>query len=259
MLAGLLIGMGIVLPGVSGGVIAVILNVYDKIIFSVNNFFENKKENGIFLAKIIVSIIIGAIISANLLTYFFDKYLVEMSYLFIGLVLGTIPLIVKTYKEKSDKQLNYLVIIVVMLLSALLSIFLNGDVISTEKSFFNLFLSGVLFILGKVVPGLSSSVLLTMIGRYDLLLSVFSNPIEFLTSNFSDFIIILFGILIGFIVSMKIITYLLKKYYSLTYSVIIGFVIGSVVSLYPNEVSFLGIMFFLIGLILSFAIPFLKK
>lgn len=259
MLAGLLIGMGIVLPGVSGGVIAVILNVYDKIIFSVNNFFENKKENGIFLAKIIVSIIIGAIISAKLLTYFFDKYSVEMSYLFIGLVLGTIPLIVKTYKEKSDKQLNYLVIIVVMLLSGILSIFLNGDTISAEESFFNLFLSGVLFILGKVIPGLSSSVLLTMIGRYDLLLSVFSNPIEFLVSNFSDFIIILFGILIGFIVSMKIITYLLKKYYSLTYSVIIGFVIGSVVSLYPNEVSFVGIMFFLIGLILSFGIPLLKK
>lgn len=259
MLAGLLIGMGIVLPGVSGGVIAVILNVYDKIIFSVNNFFENKKENGIFLAKIIVSIIIGAIVSAKLLSYFFNKYLIEMSYLFIGMVLGTVPLIINTYKEKSDKQLNYIVIIVVMILSVLLSIFLKGDAISTKKSFLNLFFSGVLFITGKVVPGLSSSVLLTMIGRYDLLLSVFSNPIKFVTSNFSDFIVISFGILIGFIVSMKMITYLLNKYYSLTYSIIIGFTIGSVVSLYPNEVTFAGIMFFLIGLILSFGVPLFKK
>ena len=83
MLAGLLIGMGIVLPGVSGGVIAVILNVYDKLIFAINNFSENKKDNSIFLAKMIISLIVGAIISANLLTYFFEKYLVEMSYLFI--------------------------------------------------------------------------------------------------------------------------------------------------------------------------------
>ena len=124
MLAGLLIGMGIVLPGVSGGVIAVILNVYDKLIFAVNNFSENKKENSIFLAKMIVSLIVGAVISANLLTYFFDKYLVEMSYLFIGLVLGTVPMIVKTYKEKCDKSLNYVVLVFVMLTSILLT-FIN--------------------------------------------------------------------------------------------------------------------------------------
>ena len=124
MLAGLLIGMGIVLPGVSGGVIAVILNVYDKLIFAVNNFSEDKKGNSIFLAKIIVSLIVGAIISANLLTYFFEKYLVEMSYLFIGLVLGTVPMIVDTYKEKCNKPLNYVVLICVMVISVLLTTFL---------------------------------------------------------------------------------------------------------------------------------------
>ena len=107
MLAGLIIGIGVVLPGVSGGVIAVILNIYDKLIFAVTNFSKNKKENFIFLLKVIVGVIIGAIISANLLTYFFDKYLVEVSYLFIGLVLGTVPLLIKNYKEKCDKPLNY--------------------------------------------------------------------------------------------------------------------------------------------------------
>lgn len=261
MLAGLLIGMGIVLPGVSGGVIAVILNVYDKLIFAVNNFSKNKKDNSIFLTKMVVSLIIGAIISANLLTYFFEKYLVEMSYLFIGLVLGTVPMIVSTYKEKCDKPLNYGVLVCVMVISVLLTTFLKGNLfeIGNENSFLGLFLAGFLFIVGKIVPGLSSSIMLSIIGQYDLLLTAFSNPISFIETNFGNFIIIVIGLVCGFVISMKAMSYFLKKYYSITYSVIIGFVIGSVVVLYPGVFSFVGLLLFLIGLVTSFGIPLLKK
>ena len=261
MLAGLLIGMGIVLPGVSGGVIAVILNVYDKIIFSVNNFSKNKKENFIFLAKMFIFLIIGAIISANLLTYFFEKYLVEMSYLFIGLVLGTVPLIVRTFKEKCDKPLNYIVLVIVMITSVLLTTFLKGNLIELgdNNSIIGLFLAGFLFIVGKVVPGLSSSIMLSIIGQYDLLLTAFSNPLAFVSSNFGNFIIILIGLLVGLVISMKAMSFFLEKFYSLTYSVIIGFVIGSVVVLYPGIFTFSGVLFFLIGLVISFGIPLLKK
>lgn len=259
MLFGLLIGMGIVLPGVSGGVIAVILNVYDKIIFSLNNFFENKKENSVFLAKIIVSTIIGAVISAKILLYFFDKYIIEMSYLFIGLVLGTIPLIIKTYKEKTNQSLNYIVIVLVTIISIVLSIYLKESRIDSNNSILNLFLVGMLYTIGKVIPGISSSVLLTMIGKYELLLNIFSNPISFFITNKKETIIILVGILVGFIISIKAITYFLKKYYSITYSIIIGFVMGSIISLYPNEVSFVGFIYFLIGFTLSLGLPMLKK
>ena len=261
MLAGFLIGMGMVLPGVSGGVIAVILNVYDKIIFSVNNFFDNKKENGIFLGKIVLALIAGAILSANLLTYFFEHYMVEMSYLFIGLVLGTVPLIVDNYKEKSDKPLNYFILLFVMIISILLTTFLKGNLIElgNKNSFLGLFLAGFLFMVGKIVPGLSSSIMLSIIGQYDLLLTAFSNPIDFVSSNFINFIIILVGLIVGLVISMKTMSYLLKKYYSVTYSVIIGFVIGSVVVLYPGIFSFVGVLFFLIGLVTSFGIPLLKK
>ena len=261
MLAGLLIGMGIVLPGVSGGVIAVILNVYDRLIFAVNNFSENKKDNSIFLAKMIVSLIVGAIISAYLLTYFFEKYLVEMSYLFIGLVLGTVPMIVDTYKEKCDKPLNYVVLICVMIISILLTTFLKGNLfeIGNENSFLGLFLAGFLFIVGKIVPGLSSSIMLSIIGQYDLLLTAFSNPLSFVSSNFSNFLIILIGLACGLVISMKAMSFFLKKYYSITYSVIIGFVIGSVIVLYPGVVNVVGLLFFLIGLVTSFGIPLLKK
>lgn len=261
MLAGLLIGMGIVLPGVSGGVIAVILNVYDKIVFSINNFSKDKRGNALFLGKILISVVIGAIISANLLTYFFEKYLVEVSYFFIGLVLGTIPLLVKNFKEKCDKPLNYWVLVFVMIISVLLSVFLKNDLveIGNKNSFFGLLLTGSLFAVGKVVPGLSSSIMLNLIGQYDLLLSVFANPTHYISSNFVDFIIIIIGLIAGAYISLKIMSVCLKKYYAMTYSVIIGFVIGSVMVMYPGIVSFIGILFFLLGLLISFGIPLLKK
>lgn len=261
MLAGLIIGIGVVLPGVSGGVIAVILNIYDKLIFAVTNFSKNKKENFIFLLKVITGVVIGAIISANLLTYFFEKYLVEVSYLFIGLVLGTVPLLIKNYKEKCNKHLNYLVLFAVMIISGLLSITLKGNLFDSgnDDAFLGLFLAGILFAVGKVIPGLSSSIMLSIIGKYDLLLTAFSNPFDFVTTNFTNFIVIALGLVVGVLVSVKAMSICLKKYYSITYSVIIGFVIGSLVVMYPNVVSFIGILFFLIGLMLSFGIPLLKK
>lgn len=261
LLAGLLIGIGIVLPGVSGGVIAVILNVYDKIIFAVNDFHEDKRSNAVFLFKIFFGVIAGTIVSANLLSFFFERYLVEVSYLFIGLVIGTVPLLINNYKEKCNEKLNYFVLFVVMSISIFLSIGLKESLgeMSRNTSLFILLLAGFLFALGKVVPGLSSSIMLNIIGKYDLFLSLFSNPINFIFENTYEFIIILIGLIVGIIVSIKIMSFCLMRYCSITYSVIIGFVLGSVIVMYPGVVSFAGILFFLIGLVLSLGLPLLKK
>ena len=74
MLKGILIGIGMILPGVSGGVIAVILGVYDKIIYSLSNFFSDYKKNARFLIPLFIGMGIGAIISAKILIYIFNKY-----------------------------------------------------------------------------------------------------------------------------------------------------------------------------------------
>ena len=88
MLAGLIIGIGMILPGVSGGVLAVILGIYDKLIYCLNNFKSDIKGNIKFLLPIIFGLIIGSVISANILKFVFETYYVEVCYLFIGLILG---------------------------------------------------------------------------------------------------------------------------------------------------------------------------
>ena len=259
MIAGLLIGMGMMLPGVSGGVIAVILGIYDKIIFAVNNFKDNKKENILFLLKIFIGIIIGVIISANVLVYFFDKYYIEMSYLFMGLILGTIPLIIKEYNKKCNKKLNYYILICVMLLSFILSLSIKTINLNDNNSLILLFISGFLFAIGKIIPGLSSSVLLNLVGKYSLYLTVFSNPIEYLKNNIIESIVLFIGFILGVILSIKFISYMLKKYYDLTYSVIIGFVMGSLVVMYPGCITIPGVLIMFIGIVLSLGIPLIKK
>ena len=246
-----------ILPGVSGGVIAVILGIYDKIIFAVNNFKDN--ENIKFLLKIGIGIVVGVIISANVLVYFFDKYYIEMCYLFIGLILGTIPLIIKDYNKKSNKGLNYMVLVFIAIVSFVLSLFMKNINLNDNNSLILLFISGLLYAVGKIVPGLSSSILLSIVGKYSLYLHIFSNPMEYLKNNFVELLIIFIGFVIGIILTIKLIAYLLKKYYSLTYSVILGFIIGSVVVMYPNSISFLGIIMMFIGFILSLGIPLIKK
>ena len=106
MLKGILIGIGMILPGVSGGVIAVILGVYDKIIYSLSNFFSDYKKNARFLIPLFIGMGIGAIISAKILIYIFNKYFIESCYLFIGLITGSIPFLIKEGKEKDKNKIN---------------------------------------------------------------------------------------------------------------------------------------------------------
>ena len=261
MIAGLLIGICVILPGVSGGVIAVILGIYDKIIFAINNFKDNKKGNFIFLFKIFIGLVLGIIISSKILIYFFDKYHTEMSYLFIGLILGSIPLLIKNYYEKTNIKLNYPILLSISIISIILSIVIKKDIVISgdENNVLLLFISGFIFAIGKVIPGVSSSVLLNLIGRYKLYLTIFSNPISYLYNNLLNLIIIIIGFVIGLLLSLKLMSFLLKKYYSITYSIIIGFVIGSVMIMYPYEITFPGILIMIIGFIFSLGIPLMKK
>ncbi|MBQ6282727.1 MAG: DUF368 domain-containing protein [Bacilli bacterium] len=259
MIAGLLIGIGAIMPGVSGGVIAVILGVYDKIIFSLNDFKKDKKKNFMFLFKISIGVLFGIIISSNILVYFFNKYFVEMSYLFIGLILGTIPMFINDYNKKCSNKFNYYLLVIVMLLSIFFSYYIKNNLVSTSNNILLLFISGFLFSVGKIIPGISSSVLLNLIGKYNMFLMVLSNPVEYIINNTFEFIIIFIGFIVGTIITFKLISYLLKKYYSNTYSVILGFVIGSLITLYPNTINFSAILIMLIGIVLSLGIPLIKR
>jgi len=265
MIKGLLIGIGMILPGVSGGVIAVILGIYDKIIRSLNNFRKNAKESIKFLLPLFIGIIVGSIIGANLLSYIFTEYYVESCYLFIGLIIGSVPYLIKECNKKCKKGINYGVLIVTLFISVIVSIIcknnfdFSSSLDNSFSSIIKLFLTGFLFVSGKVVPGISSSFMLMMIGMYSYFLEIMSNPLSVIMNEFYNMIPILIGVVSGAVILVKLMGMLLDKYYSITYSVIIGFVLGSLVMIYPNEISLISIILLIIGFVVSYYFSIAQK
>jgi putative membrane protein len=247
ILVGMVIGAGLILPGVSGGILAVILGVYEKIIHSLNGFFKSPKKNLKLLIPIIIGMIIGLLIFGNILKFLFKEYYVESCFAFMGLILGGIPVLIK--KAENKGKINGIALLIALILSLSLFVLGNNKIdFSTSldgsiSSIFKLFLTGFLFISGKVVPGISSSFMLMLIGMYEFMLNIISNPIEALSLGFGTLMPLIVGLITGLIIFVKVINYALKKFSCTTYSIIIGFVIGSLPVIYP------GIKFDLTGLI----------
>lgn len=236
MLSGVLIGTGIVLPGVSGSVIAILMGIYDYVILLLNNSEETIKNKLFKLFPIVLGLIIGIITFGKILLILYNDFKYEMMYIFIGLILGEIPLLRdKVYREKGEK-LDFKYIFASVIFS--LFIFLIPEILkfSIDNPFnpVNLFAAGFLYISGKIIPGVSSSLFLMVLGLYEYVLYFFANPLSISLDQIIIFMPFFAGVLIGLILLIKFINYLLNNYFSKTYSVIIGFVIGSIFAIYPG-------------------------
>ncbi len=160
---GIFIGAGAILPGISSGVICIVLGIYEKLLDSILNFFKNIKKNLHFLLPIGLGGIVGCVLFSNILVYFFNIIPVQTKSLFIGLLLGSIYIL---YKSKTSNELNnnksfslysYLSFIICFLIGIGLIYFENQMVISNtylpnEYSFLFLVLSGFLMSMGIVIP-----------------------------------------------------------------------------------------------------------
>lgn len=246
ILSGVLIGTGMVLPGVSGSVIAIMLGVYDQVVFTLNNSNLSFMKKIICLLPLSIGIILGILVFGKVLLYFYDSYSFVMMYIFTGLILGSIPSLKDEIKRKNSNVLIRYTL-VAMCISALIFVIprFYKYKVSDNLSFFNLFLAGLLYIFGKVVPGISSSLFLMILGLYDRLLIFITNPLHISISGIITFFPFFLGIFTGLYFFLKLINLLLNKYFEKTYSSIIGFVCGSIFAIFPGvEFSLRGIMSF---------------
>ena len=89
-------------------------------------------------------------------------------------------------------------------------------------------------------------------------MELFSNPVSFINGNFKECIVIVLGVVLGILLSIKICSYMLKNYYSKMYNIILGFILSSLVIMYPNSVSITGILCLILGFCISFGISKIK-
>ena len=230
---GLAIGSGAILPGISSGVLCVVFGIYDKLIHSILSFFSNIKKNFIFLFPIFLGIGIGIILFGNLLEKLFYYFPIPTCFSFIGLILGCIPfLFKKANSTQNGFKLHYILYLSFTFLITIISIkiestFMVNNII-TSPSFSYLLFCGFIMSIGVVVPGVSSTVILMLLGIYPIYLSAIS------TINLYILIPIGIGLVVGGIIFLKIIDLLFKNFFAETYYSIIGFTLSSIFVLFPG-------------------------
>lgn len=234
---GFILGIANVIPGVSGGTMAVSMGLYELILSSIGNFFKDIKGNFIKLLPIILGILVAIVSTSKLVTYALTNYKAQTLCLFIGLIFGGVSLIMRKIKGKGSKT-NYLIFFVIFFFVISLNFLKTGLI---EISFTNmgiidyllLLLMGFIASSAMVIPGISGSFILMVLGYYDKIIYTVSTITDFSKLGSDLLILVPFGIgvIIGIVFMAKLITNLIKKYETKTYFAIMGFVLSSIVVL----------------------------
>lgn len=238
ILKGIIIGVASVLPGASGGTIAVAMGIYEKLIYAVNNILKTPIKCLKELWTYIFGIGLGIAISVVGIAYLFEIAPVPTSMLFVGLIIGALP----TIKEKlGTDKLNVADYIVFTIMAAII-IFMpivsstaEAVITTSAKDLVILFLLGLLGAATLVIPGVSGSMMLMALGYYTVLMTLVSDTVKaFLSFNFSTFFanvipILPFGIgiVVGIFLMAKLIDILLKRCHTVVYWGIMGLIVAS--------------------------------
>jgi len=229
ILKGIIIGIGKIIPGVSGSMLAISMGIYQKMIDSVNNFFKDLKSNFLFLLKIGIGVLLSIVFLSNIILKCLDKYYIITMFLFIGMIIGSFGDIKKEINIRNNKII--FITIFLTLLFGLININKDINIESSYLNFFYFILVGFIDALTMVIPGISGTATLMMIGAYNKLMETFSNllNINYIYSSFMIMLPFAIGLVIGIIFTVKLINYLLKRHKDNTYSAIMGFGISTIV------------------------------
>lgn len=229
-LKGMFVGATMLVPGVSGGSMAMILGEYDNLIMSVSSFFKHKKESIFYLGTFSLGAIIGMILFANPLLYAIEKYPMPLLYFFLGTVAGGIPLMYRKAEVKgfSVKSLLYLAIGIGCVI--LMTLFpQEGIGLGQEKgNYFIILAAGILVAIALVLPGISVSFMLLIMGIYETVIQAIGS------FDIRTLLPLGIGVFLGVVLTTKLLEMAMKKYPHPTYLMILGFVLGSVPELFPG-------------------------
>ncbi|MDI9604233.1 MAG: DUF368 domain-containing protein [Bacteroidota bacterium] len=230
LVKGALVGIGFILPGLSGGVLAVIFGIYDPLIRFLANLRDKFLKNVLYFLPVGIGAAIGIILFAVVVERAFGKYAAQFVCLFVGFVAGTFPSLSKTAGKQGRGRSSILILILSTL--AIFTLMLLGGRQLTEVTP-NLMVwlgSGLLMGLGLIVPGMSPSNFLIYFGLYDKMAIGIKN------FDFGVIIPLAIGFIVCVLLFAKAVAWLFKHHYSGTYHFILGMVVGSSLAIFPTVV-----------------------
>ena len=269
-------------PGVSGGTIAFLLGFYDQFIDSIDDLISGTKAERkaaiLFLIKLGIGWVCGFVLAVLILTSVFESHIYAISSLFIGFIIFAIPIVIK--EEKECLMAKKAAIPFILVGAAVVSAITYFNPVSGEGSGVNLdhltlglaifvFFAGMIAISAMVLPGISGSTILLILGLY---LPIITAIKEFLHLHFESFFtVVLFGcgVLVGAVSIVKLIRKALDNFRAQTIYLIIGMMLGSIYAVIMGpttlevaqpamEIHDFSILFFIIGGIVIFGLQKMK-
>lgn len=271
---GIVVGIATLVPGVSGGTMAIVVGIYDRLIHSVSSFFKDWKKNILFLFQVGVGVVLGILLFNRLMLIALDAIPYVMSYLFMGIIIGGLPVLYRKAMSigtdmpasidkagakkfgPSEFKITDIIFLVIGFCTVLLMTSEPDAVITlatgnTLLSYLFLILAGVILAIALVLPGISFSFMLLVLGIYDITLKAIQD------FNIPYLIPLGLGVAAGTFATARILENLLQKHTRKTYMLIIGFVLGSLAEVFPGIPQGWQLPFSAVALISGFIAMFL--
>ena len=273
ILQGIVIGIANIIPGVSGGTMMVAMGLYDKLIHSITHLKSEFKESLKLLVPIFVGAGLAIVILSRLFEYLLEYHPIPTNFAFCGLIAGSLPFILKKVKGSNPANIKnilpFAIFFAIVVLMAVLGE-TKGVASTIELNFIEivkLLVVGIIAAATMVIPGVSGSMMLMLLGYYETILAYINRTVDALTSfdipNLFNCVFVLFpfgiGVLLGIFLIAKLIEWIFSKCETQAYYAIIGLIVASPIAilLKTNWASFsfvtilISIVTFILGWIVA--------
>jgi putative membrane protein len=229
---GFFIGTGFILPGISGGVLAAVFGIYERLVGFLANLTKNFKKNFLFFLPVGIGAVVSIVLCSYALVFFFDRYMVQILWFFAGCIIGTIPALWRQAGREGRTPVHIAVLVISAVVAYAFLFGMKDFAGEVPENFLTWIMAGALIALGFLIPGLSPSNFLLYMGMYRDMADGFKNL---------DVMVIL-PIAIGGVACVlllsKLVNWLLHKVYSGMFHFILGVVIASTVMIIPMPLNY---------------------
>lgn len=267
-LRGMVIGIANVIPGVSGGTLMVSMGIYDKLILVLTHFIKRMKEAIALLVPIAIGMLLSIAIFAKIFSEFlFPRFPLQTNLFFIGLIIGGIPVIYKKVKGNTIRLPQ--IIAFVLLFATVVGFSLVGegggssaDITFSVGNVLKLFGVGIIAAATMVIPGVSGSMIMMILGYYNTIIDTVNDFINALKgfdipAMLDTFVVLVpfgIGVVVGAVAVAKLIEFMLNKFPLVTYWAIIGLIVASPFAIiFMMEIGTVGVVEIVTGLVLLVA------
>lgn len=239
VIKGFFVGIANIIPGVSGGTLAITLGIYEELIEAISHFFKKIKSNIKFLIPIGIGAFTAIVIGSRIIEISLEKYTLPTLLFFTGLILGGMPMLFGKIKKNIKPSYALIFLATFALVIGIMFLKTGNNVVLVDLNawgYFKLFLVGMIAAATMIIPGISGSFMLMVMGYYEPIINAINEFTSFnnLWNNFWILMPFGIGVLLGIIVIAKIIEFLFQKFEVPTYFGIIGFVLASLIGIFTS-------------------------